>query len=102
IPTGLDEEDVGASDRLAVAAVGLAVRKRADLDLTELHAELPGDPRRQLGMRAAREHHEPLRVAALQPVVRLRLRLNRLHLETRQARLSRSRRGACHRPSLPW
>ena len=41
---GLDEEDVGAADRLAVATVGLAVGERLQLDLTELDAEPLGDP----------------------------------------------------------
>ena len=42
---GLDDEDVGAADRLVVAAVRLAVRERLELDLAELDAELLGDLR---------------------------------------------------------
>ena len=57
---GLDDEDVGAADRLVVAAVRLAVRERLELDLAELHAELLGDPLRELRMRAAGEDHQPL------------------------------------------
>ena len=49
---GLDEEEVGAADRLAVAAVGLAVRERLEHDLAELDAELLGDRRGEIGMRA--------------------------------------------------
>ena len=41
---GLDDEDVGAADRLLVAAVDLAVGERLQLDLAELDAELLGDP----------------------------------------------------------
>ena len=40
----LHDEQVGAADRLVVAAVGLAVPERVQLDLAELDAELLGDP----------------------------------------------------------
>ena len=43
---GLDDEDVGAADRLDVAAVDLAVREGLQLDVAELDAELLGDPAR--------------------------------------------------------
>ena len=36
LAAGLDDEEVGAADRLDVAAVGLAVRERLELDLAEL------------------------------------------------------------------
>ncbi len=40
VAAGLDEEDVGAADRLEVAAVRLAVGERGQLDVAELDAEL--------------------------------------------------------------
>src|SRR5438445_516917 len=46
LAAGLDDEDVGAADRLVETAVRLAVRERAQLDLAELDAELGGDPLR--------------------------------------------------------
>jgi hypothetical protein len=70
---GLDDEEVGAADRLVVAAVRLVVLERLQLHLAELDAELIGDPLRELGMRAAGEHHQPLLRAALDPVAGLRL-----------------------------
>ena len=60
LAAGLDDEDVGAADRLVVAAVRLAVRERLELDLAELDAELLGDPLREVGVRAAGEDHQPL------------------------------------------
>ena len=45
----LDEEHVGAADRLAVTAVRLVVRERVELDLAEVDAEPLGDPLRELG-----------------------------------------------------
>src|SRR5262249_3760756 len=50
---GLNEEEVGAADRLAVAAIGLAVRESLEGDLTQLDRELLGDRRRKPGVRAA-------------------------------------------------
>ena len=44
----LDEEHVGAADRLAVTAVRLVVRERVELDLAEVDAEPLGDPLREL------------------------------------------------------
>ena len=57
---GLDEEDVSAANRFAVATVRLAVGERRELDLAELDAELLRDPRCERGMRSPREHHQPL------------------------------------------
>ena len=44
---GLDDEDVGAANRLLVATVRLAVRERLELIVAELDPELLGDPRRE-------------------------------------------------------
>ena len=71
--TGLDDEDVGAADRLVVAAVGLAVLERLELHVAELDAELLGDVLREIGMRAAGEDHQPLQRAALDVVLRRRI-----------------------------
>jgi hypothetical protein len=56
----LDDEDVGAADRLLVAAVDLAVGERLERDAAEVDAELVRDPAGQLGVRAAREQHQRL------------------------------------------
>jgi len=69
---GLDEKDVGAADRLVVAAVRLTVRERAQLDFAELDADVIGDLPGELGMRAAGEDHQPLLRPALEPVSDLR------------------------------
>ena len=58
----LDEEDVGAADRLLVAAVDLAVGERPQVDLAEVDVELLGDLRGELAGGAAAEDHQPLRV----------------------------------------
>ncbi len=86
---GLDEEDVGAADRLAVAAVGLAVRERLQLDLAEVDTEPLGDPLRELGMRAAREHHQPLLRRQRDRVTGLQRRLRGRVLEPGQRLLNR-------------
>ena len=44
----LDDEHVGAADRLLVATVRLAVRERLELHVAELDAELLGDPLREV------------------------------------------------------
>ena len=43
LAAGLDDEDVGAADRLRVAAVGLAVRERLQLDVAELDVSVLRD-----------------------------------------------------------
>ena len=58
----LDEEDVGAADRLLVAAVDLAVGERPEVDLAEVDVELAGDPRGELHRGAPAEDHQALRV----------------------------------------
>ncbi len=58
----LDEEDVGAADRLLVAAVDLAVGEGLQRHLAEVEVELAGDLGRQLHRAAAAEDHHPLRV----------------------------------------
>jgi hypothetical protein len=50
VATGLDDEEVGAADRLVVAAVGLAVREALEGHLAELDTKLVGDRVRKLGM----------------------------------------------------
>src|SRR5207248_9925953 len=72
LAAGLHDEEVGAADRLVVAAVALAVGERAQLDLAELDAELLGDPLRELRMRPPGEYHQALLRSALDPVPRLR------------------------------
>ena len=54
----LDDEDVGPADRLVVAAVDLAVGERLQRDGTEVHPQLVGDPRGQLGVGPPREEHQ--------------------------------------------
>ena len=100
---GLDEEDVGAADRLEIAAVRLVVRERLELDVAELDAELLRDRRRELRVRAAGEDHEPLLRPAHDEVLGGRLVRHEASLEARQCQLSR-RRGfhASRRPTLPW
>ena len=46
----LDDEDVRAADRLAEAAVGLAVLEGLELDLAELDVQLIGDAMSELGI----------------------------------------------------
>ena len=75
VAPGLDDEEVGAANRLVVADVGLAVRERLERHLAELDAELLGDPLGELGMRAPGEHHQPLLRPPLDPVAGLRLGL---------------------------
>src|SRR4051794_491023 len=53
LAAGLHDEEVGAADRLVVAAVGLAVPEGVQLDLAELDAELVGDALGELLVRAA-------------------------------------------------
>src|SRR5262249_37012234 len=60
--------EVGTPDGLAVTAVGLAVRERLEHDVPEFDAELLGDRPSEARMGAAREDHQPLRRAALEPV----------------------------------
>ena len=95
----LDNEDVGAADRLVVAAVRL-VRERLQLDLSQLHPELLGDPQRQLLM-GAPEHHQPLRGPTLDPVPRLRLRPLGVHGHVQAGVGRRLSRGGFHRHTLP-
>ena len=87
---GLHEEDVGAANRLAVAAVRLAVGERLQLDLAELDAQALGDPLREIRVRATGEHHEPLLRRQRDRVTGLRLGLLGCDLEPRQLLLNRS------------
>ena len=77
---GLDEEDVGAADRLLVAAVDLAVGERAQVDCAEVDVELAGDLRGQRAGSAAAEHHQPLRVLLRYVGEELRSLLDRAHV----------------------
>jgi hypothetical protein len=83
---GLDDEDVGAADRLAEAAVGLAVLEGLELDLAQLDVELVGDPEGQVGIRPAREEHQLAGWTALDPAAALAARLGHLHLRHLEAR----------------
>ena len=56
----LHDEQVGAAHVLLVARVDLAVGERLELDAAEVDVELVGDPRREGGVAAPREEHEPL------------------------------------------
>ena len=58
----LDEEDVGTANRLAVAAVDLAVGKRLQVGLAEIEIELSGDLRGKIHRAAPAEHHQALAV----------------------------------------
>ena len=58
----LDDEDVGAADRLLVAAVDLAVGEGLQRHLAEVDVELVGDAGGELHRAAAAEDHHPLRV----------------------------------------
>jgi hypothetical protein len=92
---GLDEEDVGAADRLLEATVRLAVGERAEVDGAELEAEPLGDLLREVRVRAAGEEHEPFRRTAFEPMLGtgLRDRHGRNRLEAREGcELSRRRR----------
>jgi hypothetical protein len=94
---GLHEEDIGAADRLAVAHVRLVVREGIQLDLAEVDPEALGDPLGELGVRAAREHHQPLLRRERDRVARLQDGLDRGAFEPGQRLLNRS---AFHR-ALP-
>jgi hypothetical protein len=59
----LDDEDVGAADRIGVAAVDLAVRERLQPGVGQLHAEPLGDAQPELAARAPGGDHHPLVVA---------------------------------------
>ena len=99
---GLDDEDVGAADRLLVADIDLAVRERLQLDVAELDVELVGDLLRQDGVRAPREEHQLPGGPALDPAAALAVRLRAVlgrHSEARKRELSRS---AFHAGSPPW
>src|SRR4029453_5607785 len=80
----LHEEDVGAADGLAEAAIRLVVREGLKLDLAELDAELVADPVREPRVRPAREHHQALLRPALDEVAWPRLRSDRRPLEAGQ------------------
>ena len=86
----LDDEDVGAADRLVVAAVDLAVGERLQRDRAEVDAELVGDPRRQLGVGAPREEHQPLVVVDREARGHGRLHLD-AHDDAQSTRGSRRR-----------
>ena len=64
----LHEEEIRPADRLAIAAVGLAVGEGLELDGPELDTDLLADPLGERPVRAAREEHEPLLRPALEPV----------------------------------
>src|SRR5256884_236076 len=100
------DEDVGAADRLEVAAVRLAVRERLELDRAQLDADLLGDAVRGVRMAPPGEAHKPLLRPALEPVARFRMNMLGHRLQPREARqLSRRHRlPALHarRPILPW
>ena len=89
---GLDDEDVGPADRLAVAAVDLAVRELLQVDVAELDPQLVADPLGELAVRAAREEHELALGAPLDVMAALSRGLGRLdRLEAGQRhKLSRS------------
>ena len=57
---GLDDEEVGAADRLLEAAVDLAVREGPGGDAAERDAELLGDAVRERRVGAPRDHHQAL------------------------------------------
>jgi hypothetical protein len=56
----LDDEHVGAADRLLIAAIDLAVGERLQGRRPKFDGELGGDVRGELRRRAAREQHQPL------------------------------------------
>ena len=87
---GLHQEDVGAANRLAVAAVRLAVGERLQLDLSELDAQALGDSLREVRVRATGKHHEPLLRCQRDRVTGLRHGLLGCDLESRQLLLNRS------------
>jgi hypothetical protein len=72
LASGLDQEDVGAADRLQVAAIGLAVGELLELDFTQLHPELSRDRLSQVVVRPAGEDHQTLEGASLDPVAHSR------------------------------
>ena len=100
---GLDDEDVAAADRLAIADVGLAVREGLELDLAEHDPEPLGNRLGERGVRAAADQHQPLLRAALDPRCPLGLwhdgRLDRL--EPGKCRLTHPVRASFGR-GLPW
>jgi len=100
--TGLDDEDVGAPDRLQVAAVRLVVRERTELDIAELDAQFLGHRVRELRMRAAGKDHQPLLRPAHDVVLGLRVAHGDTAFQARKGQLSRRRAfHASRRPTLP-
>jgi hypothetical protein len=97
----LHEEDVGTADRLAIADVGLAVPEGVELDLAERDAQGLDDLLRQVGVRAAGEHHQPLLRAALEPVAGSRVRHGRGGLQSWKDELSRRAAGLHIPPCSP-
>src|SRR5438067_630777 len=61
------------------ARMNIAVRERLERHAAEIHAQLVGDLARQLGVRAAREEHQPLVVAERQRGGRGRAGFERAH-----------------------
>jgi hypothetical protein len=99
---GLDDEDVGAANRLEVAAVRLVVRERAELHVTEFDAELLGDGSRQLRMRTAGEDHQPLLRATDDVVLRRGVAHRNATFQSGESQLSRRRAFHASRgPNLP-
>ena len=95
---GLDDEGVGASDRLDVAAIRLAVRERLQLDLAELDPELFRHLERQFLVRAAGEEHQPLPRPPLDEMLGARHRAGRTALALHPGQLCQlSRAGFDHR-----
>ena len=89
----LDDEDVGAADRLLVAAVDLAVGERLERHAAEVDPQLAADPGRQLGVRAAREQHQPLAVGELERGGREGVGIQRAHRSAECTRGCRRRVG---------
>ena len=91
----LDDEDVGAADRLLVAAVDLAVGEGPEVGLAEVDVELAGDLRGEAAGGAAAEHHQALAVVladradrARRGIVHVRRRVFQGHRLGRTAHLS--------------
>jgi hypothetical protein len=61
----LDDEEVGAADRLGVAAVDLAVGERLQAGVDQLDVQAVGDLPAELAARAPGRDHQPLLVAGL-------------------------------------
>jgi hypothetical protein len=89
LAAGLEDEDVGTSDRLPVPAVRLAVGEGLELDLPELDGALLRNHPRQVTVRAAGEDHQPLLRGQRDRVTRTHLWLLPLDVETRQRLLNR-------------